>query len=173
MLPYLSWERTKLELSLYVIRCCSPSLYRTSVCPQHKSFSRLLCRMVLFWILDISCLPVVRNTGNDWKKLKLKGKGDCCWGPNFLLSYHLPCSCRGTQSSTRLEPGWTLSHTSNVVRMLGLQTSFFLSLQIWSCFAKQLANTDIGCTGPSWLAGSKMSLCLFLSFWESQQLVLA
>lgn len=170
-------ETEQNELSLYVTRCCSTSLYRTSVCLQHKPFSRLLCRMVLCWILDISCLPVVRNIESDWKKLKLKGKADHYWGPSFPLSSYLLCSCRGTgaHSSTRLEPGWTPSHPPSHVywgySVLSCSFIFFTDSILFAI--KELDNADIGCIGPSWLAGSKMSLCLFSFLWESQKLVLA
>ena len=144
VLPYLSWDRTKLKLSLHLIRCCSTSLHKASVCPQHKPFSRLPYRIALVWILDISCLPVVRNIESNMKNTKLKGKAAHYWGPSFLLNSHLLWSCSSTcaHTRTRLELGSSksLRHSNlHIARILSPQHHgfgvFFFSLQIHSCFA--------------------------------------
>lgn len=113
--------------------------------------------------------PSGKKYRSEWKRLKLKGKVDHYWGPSvrlppsMLLQEHW-CSI---QYQTRDRLNSLTPPKSHVLRMLSSQHLFFLSLQIQSYFAKQLANTNICCTGPSWLAGSKTSLCLFSSFWES------
>lgn len=44
VLPSVCWDRTKTELLFHLIKCCSLSFYKASVCPKHKAFSGLLLR---------------------------------------------------------------------------------------------------------------------------------
>lgn len=67
--------------------------------------------------------------------------------PSVLLQGHW-CSLQ-CQTRARLNPQIACSEDAWPLEAL------LFSFQIQSCFAKQLANTHIGCTGPSWLAGSK------------------
>lgn len=123
-----------------LIRCCSTAIYKASVCPQHKPLSRLLITIVLFCILDISCLPVVRNIETKMKNMKQKEKAAPFWGPSFLLNSHLPCSRSGTgaHTRTRQELDWSNSPTPpklHIVRMLSPQNVWVLFL---FCFTDPL-----------------------------------
>lgn len=56
------------DLMLFHISLQSICLSKT------QTISGLLYRIVLVWILDITCLPVVRNIESKMKYMELKGK---------------------------------------------------------------------------------------------------